>query len=43
MSQKPTIGFSAKATINRSDFGMNYALPNIADKVDLVIEVEANQ
>ena len=43
MSQKPTIGFSAKTTINRSDFGMKYALPGIADKVELVIEVEANR
>lgn len=43
MSQKPTIGFSASAQIKRSDFGMNYALPNIADNVDLIIEVEANQ
>jgi polyisoprenoid-binding protein YceI len=43
MSQKPTIGFSAKTTINRSDFGMKYALPGVADKVELVIEVEANR
>ena len=43
MSQKPTIGFSAKTSINRSDFGMKYAIPGIADKVDLIIEVEANQ
>jgi len=43
MSQKPTIGFSAKTTINRSDFGIKYALPGIADKVELVIEVEANR
>lgn len=43
MSQKPTIGFSAKASINRSDFNMKYALPGIADKIDLIIEVEANQ
>lgn len=43
MSQKPTIGFSAKGSINRSDFGMKYALTGIADKVELVIEVEANR
>jgi len=43
MSQKPTIGFSARTTINRSDFNMKYALPGIADKVDLIIEVEAIQ
>jgi polyisoprenoid-binding protein YceI len=43
MSQKPTIGFSAKTSINRSDFGIKYALPGVADKVELVIEVEANR
>jgi polyisoprenoid-binding protein YceI len=43
MSQKPTIGFSAKTSINRSDFGIKYALPGIADKIELVIEVEANR
>ena len=43
MSQKPTIGFSAKTSINRSDFGMKYALPGVADKIELVIEVEANR
>lgn len=43
INQKATIGFSAKASIKRSDFGINYALPNIDDKVDLIIELEANQ
>ncbi len=43
VNQKPTIGFSAKTSIKRSDFGVNYALPNIADKIDLIIELEANQ
>jgi len=43
MNKKPTIGFSAIASINRSDFGMAYALPNIADNVYLNIEAEANQ
>ncbi len=42
INQKPTIGFSAKTSINRSDFGIKYALPNVADKIDLIIEVEAN-
>ena len=42
LNQKPTIGFSATASIKRSDFGMNYALPGVSDKVSLVIQVEAN-
>ncbi len=42
-SKSPTVGFSAKATVNRSDFGIKYALPHVADKVDLIIEVEANR
>ena len=42
ISQKQTLGFSATATINRSDFGIKYALPGVSDKVDLVIQAEAN-
>lgn len=41
MSGKKGIGFSAKATINRSDFGMEYGLPAVGDEVDIIIEVEA--
>jgi len=41
INQKQTIGFSATAKINRSDFGMNYALPGISDEVEISIEVEA--
>lgn len=37
-----TIGFSANTTINRSDFGMKYALPGVADEVKIDIEAEAN-
>lgn len=43
INNKPTIGFSATASINRSDFGIKYALPNVPDKVNLIIEVEANR
>ena len=43
INQKPSIGFSAKTTVNRSDFGIKYALPAIADKIDLNIQVEANR
>jgi polyisoprenoid-binding protein YceI len=34
------VGFSATTTIKRSDFGMNYGLPNVSDEVDIRIEVE---
>ncbi len=43
ITQKPTIGFSATAEINRSEFGLEYAIPGVADKVKLVIETEANR
>jgi polyisoprenoid-binding protein YceI len=33
-------GFSARATILRSDFGMKTYLPLVGDRVDVVIEVE---
>lgn len=36
-------GFSADATIKRSDFGMTYGLPGIADDVVIRIEVEGNR
>jgi len=34
------IGFSARATINRSDFGMTALVPNIGDEVEIIIEAE---
>ena len=37
MSKKETVGFKATASINRSDFGIDYGLPVISDRVDLVI------
>lgn len=43
ISQKETIGFSATTTIKRSQFGINYAIPNVSDEVSLIIEVEANK
>ena len=41
MTQRKTIGFSATATIKRSDFGMLFGLPGISDNVKLNIEAEA--
>jgi len=42
MMKKKTAGFSATATIKRSDFGMNTYLPMLGDDVKLYIESEAN-
>lgn len=36
-NRKPTIGFAGTATINRSDFGITFAVPMVADQVDLEI------
>ena len=36
-SKKPTIGFEATASIRRSDYGIVYVLPIVADRVDLQI------
>jgi polyisoprenoid-binding protein YceI len=35
--KKETIGFAAKATIKRSDFGMGYGVPMVGDTIDLKI------
>jgi polyisoprenoid-binding protein YceI len=43
MMGKPQIGFSARAQVKRSDFGMTAMVPMIADTIDLVIEVEASK
>lgn len=41
-SKVKTAGFSAKTTIKRSEFGMNYGIPAVSDDVVLSIESEAN-
>jgi polyisoprenoid-binding protein YceI len=39
---KETLGISASAEIQRSDFGMTYALPTmVGDDVDIILEFEA--
>lgn len=40
MNGHTVAGFSATARFKRSDFGVNYGLPNIGDDVSIVIEVE---
>ena len=42
MMKKKTAGFSATATIKRSDFGMMTYIPMLGDEVKLFIESEAN-
>lgn len=43
MSGKIVSGFSAKGSLKRSDFGMNYGLPMVGDDVAIEIEVEGIQ
>jgi len=37
MNRKETIGFMGSATIKRSEFGINYGIPMVADEVELDI------
>lgn len=43
ISKKDTVGFSAKAIVKRSDFGMTAFLPALGDTVDLNIQAEATR
>jgi len=43
ITNKPTIGFSGTASLNRSDYGISAYAPGLGDKVMLEIEVEASQ
>jgi polyisoprenoid-binding protein YceI len=38
-NKKETVGFHAKTTINRSDWGMTYAVPAVSNAVELDISV----
>ncbi len=40
-SKKPTVGFSATASLKRSAWGMSAYVPNVGDEVTIRIEVEA--
>lgn len=40
-SKLETVGFSARGTVKRTDFGMKYGVPNIGDEIQLLIEAEA--
>ena len=39
---KYTVGFSAEGVVKRSDYGMTYAIPGVADDVKLLISGEFN-
>ncbi|QYU69697.1 YceI family protein [Leptolyngbya sp. 15MV] len=36
----PALGFSGRATFNRSDFGMTALLPSIGDAIEVIVEAE---
>ncbi len=40
MRKTPWVGFGATATIKRSDFGLNYAVPAVGDEVKIQIALE---
>lgn len=40
MNGKYVSGFSGTATLKRSEWGMNYGLPNVGDEVQIRLEVE---
>lgn len=42
ITDKMTAGFSATATLKRSDFGITTLLPGVSDEVELNIEAEAS-
>lgn len=42
-SKKMVAGFSGKAVIKRSEFGMTYGLPGVGDDVSVILEVEGTQ
>ena len=41
-SKAPAAGFDATTTIKRSDFGVDYGAPNVADEVTIRITMEAS-
>ena len=42
-NNKYTCGFDASGSIKRTDFGVNYGVPNIGEVMELQIELEASQ
>lgn len=42
MTRKQAIGFDATATLKRSDFGLNFNVPNVSDEIALKITMQAD-
>lgn len=42
-SKLETVGFSARGTLKRTDFGMKYGAPYISDDIELLIDAEATK
>jgi polyisoprenoid-binding protein YceI len=42
MKKVPTIGFDAKVTLKRSEFGMGNYVPNVSDDIKIQITTEAS-
>lgn len=42
-AKRPAIGFHAEGVLKRSDFGMNYGIPNVGDVIKIRIDSEAIQ
>jgi len=40
---KEVVGFDATFMIKRSDFGVNYGIPNVGDEVKIIFAAEANK
>lgn len=43
MSKEEYVGFDAKATVNRSDWGLGLYSPGVPDEIDITISVEAKK
>lgn len=41
-NDKPTCGFDATTTINRTDFGVSYGAPAVSEEMKLMIEIEGS-
>ncbi len=42
MTGRPAIGFDVTATLNRSDFGLTFNVPNVSDKIAVKITMQAD-
>lgn len=42
MTRRQAIGFDATATLKRSDFGLNFNVPNVSDEIALKITMQAD-